>query len=605
MTFEKGLCVTEMRKISAIISALLILMNIITAYAVEDASQWAESYVESAVEKGLVPDDINKDYTMPMTRAEFTHIAVRLISAVYSVDEAEVVKCAEAGVFDDTSDKYVAVAYAYGIIDGKGGGKFYPNEKITREEAAKILVKTHEVCSVDKTENQSSSANYTYSDFNEISEWAREYVNDVRDMSVMNGVGDGRFDPDGVYTREQGIVTFLRLFEYITENQSVYPSVGNKNPEITSMLNVRKGMIWDGEKEVVLNGVNLGGWLLMEQWMSPVDVNEEVAYADITDILTSRFGKDKARTLIGIYEDNYITETDFEIMESLGFNCIRVPFWYRNFTDENGEFVNSAKGFKRLDWVLEMCKKYNMYAILDMHGCPGGQSMNHGTGTLNKNELYTSEKNLRIMEELWVKIAERYKNNKYIAAYDIMNEPQNNEGATGKNAWPAESRIAVEYTNGVYDRMIKAIRKVDKRHIITIEGIWTLDVLPAPAVYNWSNMMYQLHIYDEKKSMIDMRVDELLSARDNYGVAPLVGEYNSKIYERYANGVYKKENISRVKWTYKTVGVWYDGWGLFNKDIEKVDIEKASYSEIAEAFGDGMLTENGFELNRFEYNMIR
>ena len=47
------------------------------------------------------------------------------------------------------------------------------------------------------------------------------------------------------------------------------------------------------------------------------------------------------------YEDNFITEYDLDNIKSLGFNCVRVPFWFRNFyyddggrkiLDENGEW---------------------------------------------------------------------------------------------------------------------------------------------------------------------------------------------------------------------------------------------------------------------------
>lgn len=590
-----------MKKLSVMIIAFAIILNTAAVFAKGNASQWAKEYIESVEENGLVPDSVADDYTQALTRREFTHIAIRMISAVYSAEESELVKYADTKAFDDTDDVYVAAAHIYGIIDGVGNKKFAPNEKITREEAAKILVKTYEFCAAD---NGGDNVNTEYTDDGEISDWAYEYVNKVSEMSIMQGFDDGRFDPKGIYTREQGIVTFLRLFEYITENDIVSAKADNKNPKIEGMLSVRKGVVTNGAEDVVLNGINLGGWLLMEQWMSPADSDVEVAYADIIDVLTSRFGKEKTDELIKTYEDSYITEADFAFIEALGFNCVRVPFWYRNFTDEDGKISTDSRGFEKLDWVLDMCKKYNIYAILDMHGCPGGQSMNHGTGSLNKNELYTSEKNLRTMEKLWVEIAKRYKDNIYVAAYDIMNEPQNNEGAVGKNAWAAESETAVRYTNAVYDRMIKAIREVDKKHIITVEGVWSLDVLPAPAAYNWSNMMYQLHIYDTEKRMIDLRVGELVSVRERYGVAPLAGEYNSKIYERYAKEKYDENKISRIKWTYKTVGVSYDGWGLLNKNTKKTDIKSASYDEIKKAFGTEMLTEKGFELNLFEYNMI-
>lgn len=381
----------------------------------------------------------------------------------------------------------------------------------------------------------------------------------------------------------------------------------NKNPSITTILNVKDGKLANDKGEVVLNGVNLGGWLLMESWMSPVeDENEELAYSDIIDILTNRFGKFKALQLMGLYENNFITEADFANIARLGFNCVRIPFWYRNFMTSDGEWLtygtDDNPGFRRLDFALRMCDKYNLYAILDMHGCPGGQSMNHSTGTIGKNGLYSNEKNLYSMERLWAEIAKRYKNNPCVAAYDIMNEPFNNAGYDSPQA---ESPEAISDTISVYDRMIKVIRKIDAEHIISVEGIWTTDILPDPKTYRWRNMIYQMHIYDRNKPMISRRIVEISEAVRKYNVAPLVGEYNNSPFEAFATEEYSKNNISRIKWTYKTVGSGLGNWGLYNKTMNKTNIKTASFAEIKDAFGKEMQTDNGFVFNEEEYMNIR
>ena len=378
-------------------------------------------------------------------------------------------------------------------------------------------------------------------------------------------------------------------------------------PHTNDILNVRNGSLTNGRENVILNGVNLGGWLLMETWMSPVkDENEEMAYSDVVTILTERFGRFKAMELIGVYENNFITETDFANIERLGFNCVRIPFWYGNFMTDDFEWLtydtDDNPGFRRLDFALSMCDKYNLYAILDMHGCPGGQSMNHSTGTIGKGELYHNEKNLVAMERIWTEIAKRYKDRACIAAYDIMNEPFNN---TGYDVSQAESPEAISLTISVYDRMIKAIRKIDNKHIISIEGVWTTNILPDPKTYRWTNMMYQMHIYDRNKPMIAKRISELTESVRKYNVAPLIGEYNNSPFEKYATEAYSNNNINRIKWTYKTVGTDLGNWGLYNKSVTKTDIKSASFGEIKTAFGNTMQTENGFVFNEEEYENIK
>ncbi len=592
-----------MKKITGLILSLILIFNISSVFAAGSHSQWAKPYIERALSLHLVPAPLQDDYTINLSRKEFTRLAIRLISTMLEESEDEIIKDIDTSVFNDTDDPYVSTAFSLGIIQGTGDGNFSPDDNINRQEAAKILTNTYAFLmgDIDPTEFPPR----LYSDYGKISDWAKPYINTVSAWAVMEGMEDGSFNPFSLYTREQAIVTFLRLYDYIIENGGIAPAMDNKNPEITGMLYVKDGLLFDGEKNVLLKGVNLGGWLLMETWMNPVNSTEYTAYSDIISILNNRFGEYRAHELTSSYEENYITEKDFEIIEALGFNCVRIPFWYRNFTDTDGNYLPNSDGHKRIDWALEQCEKHGLYAILDMHGCPGGQSMDHSTGVTGRNELYDSEKNQKIMETVWTNIAKRYKDNIYIAAYDIMNEPQNNGGYSGKNSWLPGSFEAVSRTNSVYDRMIKAIRRVDNNHIITIEGIWSVDTLPDPNEYGWTNMMYQLHVYDTSKYMVDKRMQELIDARENYGVAVYVGEYNSKSYERYAMDRYKENSINTTKWTYKTINVWYDGWGLFNKNTTGFNISTSSYEDIAKAYSEEIRTENGFTLNLREYIMIK
>lgn len=588
-----------LKRIIAIILSLFAVLNL-SVFAAEGTSAWADTEVAEALSLGFVPAELQSDYTSDITRAEFAHIAVSFLNIIKG--EAEVTV---ANAFTDTADPYVNTAYAMGIISGRGDGTFAPDDNITRQEAAKVIANTYRIYI-------GSSAlvadEVDFADNSEIAAWAYEDIGILCRRDIMRGTGD-KFEPLGLYTREQSIVTFLRLFKFL-QKQNAEPAYDGKNPQIKDFLKVKDGKLTSGGKEIVLNGINLGGWMIMETWMSPIiDENQQMAYSDVIKILEKRFGKDKAAELVRLYEDSFITESDFNKIEKLGFNCIRLPFWYRNFMDTDGKWLdsdpNQNPGFARLDWVVEQCEKHGLWLILDMHGCPGGQSMNHSTGIMGTNGLYNNETNLSRMESIWIAIAERYKDTKCIAAYDIMNEPQNNSGYSAPRAWQAESKTAVELTNAVYDRMIKAIRKIDKNHIISVEGVWTTKVLPDPDEYRWENMMYQLHIYDDTKGMIDYRAEELLEAREEWGVAVLVGEYNSSELENYAAELYDKNKISRLKWTYKVLGDNWGNWGLFSKAYKKADIEKASFEEIKKAFGADMLTENGFELNVKEYNDIR
>ena len=345
-------------------------------------------------------------------------------------------------------------------------------------------------------------------------------------------------------------------------------------------------------REVVLHGVNLGGWMIQESWMCPVfGADRKWANLDTIMAMESRgWTAVEIQELFDIYQDNWITADDFDFLKAQGVNSIRIPFWYRNFmSGENGAWIGddgsgvetANPGFKRLDWAVAQARERGIYVILDLHGVPGGQSMDHCSGTIGRNELYTNAAYEQITAGLWKAIAARYKNEAAVAAYDLLNEPQNNGGYTGPNAWAPDSTRAVYETVRLYDRLYREIRSVDPKTIVIMEGIWSMN-LPNPTyVHNgplnieerysgkttaWNkNVMYSMHLYDSSASMINSRVNELTSARRNWGVAVHIGEFKNDTEgnQNYAYERYNSNRISWNMWTYKIAGANMGSWSLY------------------------------------------
>lgn len=378
-----------------------------------------------------------------------------------------------------------------------------------------------------------------------------------------------------------------------TEKVTVVTPVIKEQLGEGDFLRVKDGMLVNTlNEEVVLRGVNLGGWLLQESWMCPVTGEDRKwANLDTLNALEARFTKAEVQELFDTYQDNWITEWDMKNISEKGMNVIRVPFWYRNFMlDEIGTWIDEDMdknpGFKRLDQVIEAAGKYGMYVILDMHGCPGGQSMDHCSGTLGRNELYTNETYQATMETLWVAIADRYKDNPVVAAYDIMNEPQNNGGYEGDNSYDPWQEESWHMTNKIYDRMIKAIRKIDSNHVITVEGIWRVSNLPDPEEMGWENMMYQTHLYDDDEGFKQWS-QAMADTSKKYNVAGYIGEFQN------LNGLAmcNERGISWTTWTYKgtaDVGTFF--W--YSKYMEDADPVNDSFEEIKAKWGSNLRTEN-------------
>ena len=71
---------------------------------------------------------------------------------------------------------------------------------------------------------------------------------------------------------------------------------------------------------------------------------------------------------------HFFTVEDARFLKSLSLNCLRLPFNYRHFEDDMNPRVLKESGFKHLDRVINICANEGIYAILDMHTVPGGQS---------------------------------------------------------------------------------------------------------------------------------------------------------------------------------------------------------------------------------------
>ena len=169
-------------------------------------SAWAAEAVDAAKKAGFVPDNLQSAYTQPITRVEFSALIVKFYEAV----KGEEIK--GRAIFDDTNDVNAQKAGYIGVMQGTGEGMFQPNSRLNRQQAATVLAR------LGGEIGKPMPATYYYNtpyhnDYMDIAEWAFTAVAQLTQINIMRGVGADRFAPLEYYTREQSIVTLMRLYQ--------------------------------------------------------------------------------------------------------------------------------------------------------------------------------------------------------------------------------------------------------------------------------------------------------------------------------------------------------------------------------------------------------
>ncbi len=164
-----------------------------------------------------------------------------------------------------------------------------------------------------------------------------------------------------------------------------------------------------------LKGVNLGGWLIVERWMTPAVFKGTNAIDEYTLSQTT-----KGRAALKKHRDTFIKESDFVWLRDNRINAIRLPVGYWMFDGDEGLMPHVTY----VDWVMEMANKYDLKVIIDLHGLEGSQNGNDHSGRVGKPEWFLHKQNRMKSLVTLLAIADRYKNDDKFWGLQIINEPK-------------------------------------------------------------------------------------------------------------------------------------------------------------------------------------
>ena len=277
------------------------------------------------------------------------------------------------------------------------------------------------------------------------------------------------------------------------------------------MLRVKDGLIVDAQdRPVRLRGFGVGGWMNSENFINGYPGFE----SGLRMALTEALGPARAEFLWDRMLDYFLAEEDIKFMKECGATVVRLPLNYRHFESDLEPFKYLEPGFARLDRVLGWCAKHQLYAILDLHAVQGWQdpdwhSDHYGRITLLWHQRQFQDR----FVAFWEECARRYRDNRVIAGYNVMNEPVTGV-PFGFFGYPYRPNWKV--LNELNRRVVTAIRRIDPEHIIYLEGDFFSVLFAGLEPPFADNLVYSSHNY----------------IRPCFGPGPYPGDFLTDFWDR-------------------------------------------------------------------------
>lgn len=329
-----------------------------------------------------------------------------------------------------------------------------------------------------------------------------------------------------------------------------------------------KELIGEDGKPVILRGAGLGGHLNMENFITGYPGHEKFMRKALKNVL----GEEKYDYFFDKFLEYFFTEKDAQFFASLGFNCIRIPLNYRHIEDDANPGVFLERGFQWLDRVINLCAAQGIYTIIDLHAAPGGQNGDWHCDTGIHMAFfweYVEFQNRTVA--IWEELARRYKGNTWVAGFNPLNEPCDEE----------HYRLLA-----FYERVEKAIRAIDPEHILFWDGNTFAadfskfgDPLPNSvyAIHDYSNFGFPSspEVYkgtDDQKAKMLRSYERKTAYQEKIGGHIWNGEWGP-VYASPSDGpnwesinedryrvlkdqlaIYEERKISWSIWLYKDIG---------------------------------------------------
>ncbi|MFD2115593.1 InlB B-repeat-containing protein [Paenibacillus yanchengensis] len=161
---------------------------------------WAEQNINKLIRLGAVNGFVDQTF-MPdsnVTRAQFVTMLVKVLDLEKSS------KLRMTDVNGHWAEDAIAMAVEHGFVQGFEDKTFRPDDVITREQMAVMLVKAFEL------DPKAGALDKKFKDATKISNWAASYVATAAEHGLLSGFSDGTIKPNANATRAQAVTVIIR-----------------------------------------------------------------------------------------------------------------------------------------------------------------------------------------------------------------------------------------------------------------------------------------------------------------------------------------------------------------------------------------------------------
>ncbi|MCJ1309786.1 exo-1,3-beta-glucanase [Agyrium rufum] len=252
---------------------------------------------------------------------------------------------------------------------------------------------------------------------------------------------------------------------------------------VNSLAIKKRGVSFDFGSELV-QGVNIGGWLVLEPWITPSIFQAQDG--SVVDEWTLCANVDNAADILKSHWDSWAALADFQRIKNSGFNTVRIPIGYWAFKKADNEpYIQGAQDY--LDKAIGWAGQVGLKVWIDVHGAPGSQNGFDNSGHRIQTPTWESGDTVQQTIDVLQMIADKYAQASYqdtVVAVELLNEPLASELAS------------IETLTQFYENGYDIVRDISDTNVMIHDafqagGYWN-DILQAPT---YSNVVVDHHEY--------------------------------------------------------------------------------------------------------------